>query len=70
MCIEEVGCPMVLLQPRYAGKIQALGDYATLKDIEWRTEHRPAETDEFDSRQLIIEKAMLGFDHSFRTVSS
>ena len=38
-------------------KIQALGHYAMLKDIEWRTEHRPAIIDEFDAMQLIIEKA-------------
>ena len=42
-----------------SAKIQALGDYDNLKDIEWRTEHRPAEMDEFDSMQLIIEKAVL-----------
>src|SRR6266540_1603700 len=42
-----------------SAKIQALGDYASLKDIEYRTEHRPVEMDEFDSIQLIMEKAAL-----------
>ena len=46
-------------EPVGSPKIQALGDYAMLKDIEWRTEHRPAEMDEFDSLQLIMEKAAL-----------
>jgi hypothetical protein len=41
-----------------SAKIQALGDYASLKDIEYRTEHRPAEMDELDGIQLIIEKAV------------
>jgi hypothetical protein len=40
-------------------KIQALGDYASLKDVEWRTEHRPAVIDELDGIQLIIEKAVV-----------
>src|SRR4029434_9022687 len=40
-------------------KIQALGDYASLKDVEYRTEHRPAEIDELDGIQLIIEKAVV-----------
>ncbi len=39
-------------------KIQALGDYASLKDIGYRTEYRPAEMDELDGIQLIIEKAV------------
>jgi hypothetical protein len=42
-----------------SAKIQALGDYASLKDVEYRTEHRPVEMDEFDSMQLIMEKAAL-----------
>ena len=40
-------------------KIQALGHYAMLKDIEWRTEHRPAIIDELDGIQLVIQKAVL-----------
>jgi hypothetical protein len=42
-----------------SAKIQALGDYASFKDIEYRTEHRPAEMDELDGIQLIIEKSVL-----------
>jgi hypothetical protein len=40
-------------------KIQALSHYAMQKDVEWRTEHRPAIIDELDGIQLIIEKAVV-----------
>jgi hypothetical protein len=43
----------------WSTKIQALGDYASLKDIEYRTEHRPEEMDEIDGIQLIIEKSVV-----------
>jgi hypothetical protein len=46
-------------EPVGSPKIQALADYAMLKDIEWRTEQRPAEIDELDDIQLIIEKTVL-----------
>ena len=39
-------------------KIQALADYAMLKDVEWMTANRPAVIDELDSLQLIAQKAV------------
>ena len=46
-------------EPVGSTKIQALADYAMLKDIAWRTEQRPAEIDELDGIQLIIEKTVV-----------
>ena len=45
---ERVGSP----------KIQALADYAMRKDVEWRSEHRPAKMNTLEERQLIAKKAV------------
>ncbi len=44
-----------------SAKILALAHYAMRKDIEYRTEHRPAEMDEVDQWALISEEVVL--DH-------
>jgi hypothetical protein len=40
-------------------KIQALRDYARLKDVEYQTAQRSVDTDEYDNVQLIIKEAMI-----------
>ena len=46
-------------EPAGSAKIQALRDYAILKDIAWRTEQRPAVVNDLDARQLIVEKVVV-----------